>query len=130
MVRDFQVDYKMSPIQLRLYHRGKGYMIPEDEPLYVLRGADPVAVEMVKFYIDSLRDEEQSEIVVDHERTSHFNVKRFEDFKANNPDRMGKMYPEEGCSCIVPVPSLDIGTENDPMQDPEYTFWDLSLIHI
>jgi len=130
IVRDFHVDPKYSPIQGRLLHISKGYLIPVDEPLYVLRGNDPVAPYMAQWYFDALKDEEQSEIVVGHQVTSNERVQTFQKYQTENPDKIGKLYPENGndFEVIDPV-SHDISTDKDPEQDPEYYFHDFKLFH-
>lgn len=129
ITRDFAIDPKYRPIQLRLLHIEKGYLIPIDEPLYILRGNDPIAPYMAQWYFDALKDEIQSEIVVGHQTSSSERVQTFRDYQAKNPELLGELYPEAGCSCIVDPVSHDIGTSLDPMQDPEYTFWDFKLFH-
>lgn len=129
IVRDFHVDPKYSPIQGRLLHISKGYLIPIDEPLYVLRGNDPVAPYMAQWYFDALVDEEQSEIVVGHQVTSNERVQTFQKYQAEHPEMVGRLYPKKGCECIIEPVSNDIGTDKDPEQDPEYYFHDFKLFH-
>lgn len=129
ITRDLHIDPKYSPVQLRLYHKEKGYLIPVDEPLYVLRGNDPMAVQMAEFYVKALADETQSKIVVDHQVTAAERVLTFKEYHKNNPELIGKLYPEAGCDCIVASPSYDIGSDKDPYQDSEYAFWDFKLFH-
>ena len=130
IVRDLAIDPKYRPIQGRLLHIDKGYLIPTDEPLYILRGNDPVAPYMAQWYFDALRDEEQTEIVVGHQTTSNERVTTFREYQAANKEMVGKLYPKPGCECIIDPVSLDIGVEGyDAMQDPEYYFHDFKLFH-
>jgi len=130
ITRDFAVDPKYRPIQMRLLHIEKGYLIPVDEPLYILRGNDPFAPIMAQWYYDALVDEVQSKIVVGHQETSSERVATFLRYHQENPEMVGRIYPEPGCECILETPPCsDFGEENDPMQDPEYTFWDFKIYH-
>ena len=130
IIRDFAIDPKYRPIQGRLLHIDKGYLIPIDEPLYILRGNDPVAPYMAQWYFDSLVEEEQTEIVKGHQTTSNERVAAFQKYQTENRDMVGRLYPEPGCECIIRPVSLDIGIEGyDAEQDPEYYFHDFKLFH-
>ncbi len=41
----------------KLFHKQGGYDVPDEEPVMVLRGKDPVALAMIRLYLDSGVDE-------------------------------------------------------------------------
>ena len=128
IMRDEAIDPKYRPAQFKLLHIEKKYLIPSDEPIYVLRGNDPAAPFLARRYREILIAEEQSEIVIDHLDTSAERVNTFNIYHKNNPDKVGRiydlkdrwLYTDEQLEALANCPL-------DPKQDPEYAFWDFKL---
>jgi len=129
ITRDNLHDPKYSFTQGRVLHREKNYLLPVDEPYYVLRGNDIFAPQMAHYYHEVLKGEDPSDIVLGHIETSSERVEAFKTYHEKYPDMIGKMYPEVGCSCIVEPPVM-MGTQDDPMhQNSEWFPWDYTLFH-
>lgn len=45
-------DPKYDIVDGRLWHREGRYFVPEEEPVMVLRGKDPVALELIRRYLE------------------------------------------------------------------------------
>lgn len=65
----------------RLWHIEGDYPIPDDEPVMVLRGKDPVALYAIACYANSHTCEA-------HIRSSHERLDAFKAFQSANPDRV------------------------------------------
>jgi len=130
--RDPYHDPKVSFVQGRAYHREKKYLIPQDEPIYIIRGSDPTAVKMVEYYNKALRDEEATEIVVDHIRTSDERLETFKLYADSismpfNLDKMVVRY--NGMSSIKILVENSING-NLPQQDKQFIFVDFRLFDV
>lgn len=124
IVRDPMHDPKYSCTEGRVYHREKQYLIPVDEKVYILRGNDPIAPQMANWYYETLKQEDQTEIVVGHQETSIERVETFINYHKAHPERIGKLY-----SARDETPPLLMGTEEDAMMDPEYFMWNFRFFH-
>lgn len=128
IIRDPHQEVKYGFIQGKVFHYEKGYLLPTDEPIYVTRAADPFAPQLAHFYNEFLRGENPSEIVLGHIETSNERVMSFKKWHAENPDRVGKMYPDKGCECIVEMPFM-LGSPDDPEQNDEWFPYNYRLYH-
>lgn len=129
IVRDHLHDPKYSFTQGKVLHREKNYLLPVDEPYYVLRGNDPFAPTMAHFYNETLKGEDPSDIVLGHIETSSERVEAFKNYQMEHPTMVGRMYPDEGCACIVEPPFM-MGSPDDPQeQNVEWFPWNYTLFH-
>ncbi len=129
IVRDHLHDPKYSFTQGKVLHREKNYLLPVDEPYYVLRGNDIFAPQMAYFYNETLKGEDPSDIVLGHIETSTERVEAFKNYQEEHPEMIGKMYPQPGCDCIVEPPFM-MGSPDDPMeQNAEWFPWNYTLYH-
>lgn len=78
-------DPKYRCIDGDLYHID-GYVIPEDEPLMVLRGKDIGAIEAIVAYIEMLDDQPQNAVINSHLISSMERLKAFYEYQLNNPE--------------------------------------------
>ena len=128
ITRDLGQDPKYRPIQGRLLHIEKNYLIPTDEPVYVTRADDPTAVELAKYYFSALEGETQSNIVVDHMKTSTERVEVFELFAEDNCDMVGNLSANLVARKNNEIAALvALNTSIDSMQSSGYLFWDFSI---
>ena len=133
IVRDLKPDSKYSMVQGRLLHQDKNYLIPLDEPTYVTIGCDPTALQLAVHYNARLHNEIQSNIVVDHIKSSSDRVTAFSEFQAENPNDLGEIdtwteYPttkneafREDCA------NYAVDTMLDGKQSESFMFWDFKL---
>ena len=128
ITRDPMHDPKYSLIEGRILHRTKGYLLPTDEPFYVLRGNDPFAITMAGFYNKVLAGEEPTQITLGHMDTSSERVETFRKYQEENPTMVGRMYPEKGCSCITEPPFM-MGSPDDQKQNSEWFPYSFRLFH-
>lgn len=65
----------------KLVNRQSGEAIPDDEPVFILRARDIMAVETLSRYHSRIMDNE-------HARAVHFRIEQFERFAKAHPERM------------------------------------------
>jgi hypothetical protein len=79
-------DPKYTPKADGIMHED-GYMLPNDEPLMILRGKDIGALNNIVDYIEMLQDQiPQTPTIVSHLRSSTERLIAFYDYQKNNPD--------------------------------------------
>lgn len=64
----------------KLWHRLGGYAVPEEEPVMLLRGKDPVALAMIRIYLQSGVDE-------GHAQSATERLEAFAAYQAKYPAR-------------------------------------------
>lgn len=67
--------------QGRLVNRETGSVIPDDEPVFILRARDVHAVDTLEFYFQQCQVEGHKQVVSNR-------IQQFYDFADKNPDRM------------------------------------------
>lgn len=126
IIRDHLHDPKYSFTQGKVLHREKNYLLPIDEPYYVLRGNDIFAPQMAYFYNETLKGEDPSDIVLGHIETSSERVETFKAYHEKYPEKIGKMYNDEE---RVEAPFM-MGSPDDPIhQNAEWFPWNYTLFH-
>lgn len=126
IVRDHLHDPKYSFTQGRVLHREKNYLLPIDEPYYVLRGNDIFAPQMAYFYNETLKGEDPSDIVLGHIETSTERVETFKAYHEAHPEMIGRMYPTDKTE----NEPFMMGSPDDPMeQNAEWFPWNYTLFH-
>lgn len=69
----------------QIFNRATGAAIPNDEPVFVLRGKDMLAVPLLARYLDLLKREG---VAADSVEAVEARLKQFFDFATKNPERM------------------------------------------
>lgn len=83
----------------RLYNRATGQYIPEDEPVFIFRGRDRFASQVIQYYADGCANEE-------HKQAVYARVVQFIEFATEHSDRMKD--PDTQAIDLVPeIPSID-----------------------
>lgn len=70
----------------RLYNRSSGEVIPDDEPVFIFRAKDALALEALKRYINLFHPDKE------HHKAISERIKDFEKFAGDHPERM--KYPD------------------------------------
>jgi len=79
-------DPKYKPTSLGIMHED-GYMLPDDEPLMILRGKDIGALNNIVDYIEMLQDQiPQTPTIISHLKSSSERLVAFYSYQINNPD--------------------------------------------
>ena len=79
-------DPKYTPTAAGIMHED-GYMLPDDEPLMILRGKDIGALNNIVDYIEMLQDQlPQSKTVLSHLKSSSERLIAFYRYQHENPD--------------------------------------------
>jgi len=83
------MDPKYSAKDGRFWHNEGNYFLPDDEPLMIFRGKDELAVKMCEVYIETLKSQPQTEIIVSHIETATERLAAFKSFHMQYPERVG-----------------------------------------
>lgn len=70
-----------------IINRQSGNPIPDDEPIFILRGRDMTAVDMLMFYLSRVKTEG---CPTEHLHAVQKRIDQFQVFATKNPDRMKK----------------------------------------
>jgi hypothetical protein len=73
-------DPKYDVVDGRLWHREGRYFVPAEEPVMLLRGKDPVALAMIRTYLESGVDES-------HRASATERMEAFATYQAKYPER-------------------------------------------
>ena len=94
-------DPKYKPTSKGIMHED-GYMLPDDEPLMILRGKDIGALNNIVDYIEMLQEQvPQTPTIISHLESSTERLLAFYEYQKNNPDLQSV-----GCSRRSHVDSL------------------------
>lgn len=94
-------DPKYTPKANGIMHED-GYMLPDDEPLMILRGKDIGALSNIVDYIEMLQDQvPQTPTIVSHLESSSERLLAFYNYQVNNPELQSV-----GCSRRSHIDSL------------------------
>jgi hypothetical protein len=86
----------------RLFNRSTGQLIPEDEPVFVLRAKDLHAITALRAYLSVCEDATHREAVARR-------IDQFELFADQHPERMKT--PDTAQSCIYTAPKSEVRQE-------------------
>ena len=78
-------DPKYTPKANGIMHED-GYMIPNDEPLMIMRGKDIGALNAIVDYIEMLQDQRPAPTIASHLISSSERLKAFYDYQVANPE--------------------------------------------
>ena len=94
-------DPKYTPTENGIMHED-GYMLPDDEPLMILRGKDIGALNNIVDYIEMLQEQvPQTPTIVSHLKSSSERLLAFYNYQVDNPELQSV-----GCSRRSHVDSL------------------------
>jgi len=79
-------DPKYLPTDSGIRHISGDYLIPEDEPIMILRGKDIGALSAICDYIDMLQDQDMTKTIRDHLASSSERLVAFYRYQRRNPD--------------------------------------------
>ncbi len=78
-------DPKYTPKANGIMHED-GYMLPNDEPLMILRGKDIGALDSIVSYIEMLQDQALTPTIKSHLESSSERLLAFYEYQVKNPD--------------------------------------------
>lgn len=73
-------DTKYTIVNGKLWHREGNYAVPDEEPIVVLRGKDPVALRLIAMYLECGPDES-------HRASMENNLRLFAEYQQKYPQR-------------------------------------------
>ena len=73
-------DPKYDILEGKLWHRAGAYAVPDEEPVMIIRGKDPVAIRMIEAYIASNPDEA-------HVQSATERLNAFREYQEKYPER-------------------------------------------
>lgn len=73
----------------RIIHRQDGSVVPDDEPVMLLRGKDEVALRAIAYYVQIMESYPDSSLARDHAATARERLDTIKTWQKMNPDRTG-----------------------------------------